>query len=115
MRDCLFCKVIKAEVPSTKVYENENVYAFKDIYPQAKEHFLFVSKRHSKNILDLMDNNSEDLMHIFKAINEFLSTNQSLRDNGFRIVTNSGREGGQTVFHTHFHLLGGEVLGGFGS
>lgn len=111
MSDCLFCKMIKGEVPCEKVFENSEVLGFKDIYPQAKEHYLFINKVHSKNV-----NESEPIhsMEILKAIKEFTSSN-NLEKDGFRVVTNLGVNGCQSVFHTHFHVLGGEKLGSFGS
>jgi histidine triad (HIT) family protein len=111
MSDCLFCKIIDGVIPSTKVFENENVYAFTDINPLAKEHFLFISKNHSKNILEMPD---EDMTLVMKAIKEFASQ-QKMEKDGFRVVTNINEQAGQTVFHTHFHVLGGEQLRGFGA
>ncbi len=109
--DCLFCKIVRGEIPSEKVFENEFVYAFKDIYPMAKEHYLFISKNHSKNINEM---NPNDLKNVMSAIKEFTSQSE-LETNGFRIVTNINKNGGQTVFHTHFHVLGGEQLSRFGA
>lgn len=111
MSDCLFCKIIKGEIPSSKVFENENVYAFKDIAPMAKKHFLFISKNHSKNLNEM---DSEDIKNVMSAISEFTKS-ENMIDSGYRVVTNIGKEGGQTVFHTHFHVLGGEQLRGFGA
>lgn len=112
--DCLFCKFVSGELETNKVFENDNVLGFKDIYPQSKQHYLFVSKKHSTNISEMVSKNPEDLAEVFKAISEFCNSND-LSKNGFRVVTNSGADGGQTVFHTHFHVLGGEPLKGFGS
>lgn len=109
--DCLFCKIIKGEIPSEKIFENDSVYAFKDIYPMAKEHYLFISKNHSANINEM---DTKDLLEVMSAIKEF-TTNSKLEKDGFRVVTNINKNGGQTVFHTHFHVLGGEQLGRFGS
>ncbi len=113
MSDCLFCKIITDEIPSTKVYEDEFVYAFKDINPLAKEHYLFISREHSTNVNDMADN-PEEISHIFRAIKIFTQSNE-LEKNGFRVVTNINEHGCQTVFHTHFHVLGGEQLRGFGA
>lgn len=113
MNDCLFCRIIKGEIPSGKVFENDYVYGFKDIYPQAKEHYLFISKNHTSNVNELVDS-PDDLVHIFKAIKEFTESHADLANTGFRVVTNQGEWGGQTVFHTHFHILGGEQLSSFG-
>lgn len=109
--DCLFCKILKGEVPSKKVFENESVYAFEDIHPMATKHYLFISKNHSKNINEM---SSDDLINITQGIKEFTQSN-NLETNGFRIVTNINAHGGQTVFHTHFHVLGGEQLKSFGA
>lgn len=114
MSDCLFCEIIKGNIPSSKVFENDKVYAFKDINPLAKEHYLFIHKNHSKDLLDLTQQDPQQLLDIFLAIQEFLK-DSDLSQNGFRIVNNMGKDGGQTVFHTHFHLLGGEQLRGFGA
>lgn len=113
MEDCLFCKIIRNEIPSKKVFENDNVYAFHDINPLAKEHYLFIHKSHTKNVNE-MSANAEQLSDIFQAISEFTNSN-SLLENGYRVVTNVNKHGGQTVFHTHFHVLGGEQLKGFGA
>lgn len=113
MSDCLFCKIINQEIPSEKVYENEYIYAFKDIYPQASEHYLFISKKHTENVNELV-NDVGELQHIFAAIKDFTENHSNLAKDGFRVVTNHGKHGCQTVFHTHFHVLGGEQLGSFG-
>lgn len=111
--DCLFCKMIEGEIPHTKVFENEKVLGFVDIYPQAREHYLFISKRHTKNINETSAEDSQALIEIFSAIKEFTQS-KKLDENGFRVVTNLGKNAGQTVFHTHFHVLAGEMLGTFG-
>ncbi len=113
MSDCLFCKIINNEIPSSKVYENDKVLAFKDINPLAKEHYLFISKTHSKNVNEMSDN-PETITDMFFAIREFTQSNE-LEENGFRVVTNINQHGCQSVFHTHFHVLGGEQLRGFGA
>ena len=113
MNDCLFCKIIQGSIPSTKVYEDDKVFGFVDINPMAKEHFLFIHKDHSTDINQLTDENPDQLVDLFKAIKSFTTSNSLSRD-GFRVVTNQGVNGGQSVFHTHFHVLGGEQLRGFG-
>lgn len=110
--DCLFCKIIAGAIPSKKVFENEHVYAFEDIHPQAKVHLLFLHKNHSANINE-MSQSAQDISEVFKSIAEYTSSS-SLSKNGFRVVTNLGPDAGQTVFHTHFHVVGGEPLGHFG-
>lgn len=114
MIDCLFCRIINGDIPSEKVFEVESVIAFKDINPMSKEHYLFIHKSHSKNIVEMTDNNPEHITSIFTAISKF-TKDRNLVDTGFRIVTNMGLDGGQTVFHTHFHVLAGEQLRGFGA
>ena len=109
---CLFCKFVSGELDTNKVYENEKVLGFVDINPQAKEHYLFVSKTHSENV-NTMTKNNGDIEAVFSAIREFTEGND-LAKNGFRVVTNQGPHGCQSVFHTHFHVLGGEQLAGFG-
>ncbi len=114
MSDCIFCKIVKEEIPSTRVYEDEFVIGFRDLNPLAKEHLLFIHRDHSKDINDLSDTDPAQLSDVFKAISSY-SKSSGLASSGFRVVTNLGSDGCQTVFHTHFHVLGGEKLGGFGS
>ena len=111
--DCLFCKIAKGDIPSTKVFENDNVLGFVDIHPQAKTNLLFVHKTHTKDINE-MSLNPTSIGQIFQAISEYTQS-QELDQNGFRVVTNLGKNAGQTVFHTHFHVVSGETLGRFGS
>jgi histidine triad (HIT) family protein len=107
--DCLFCKIVNKEVESTIVFEDENVLAFKDIYPKAKIHILFIPKKHSCDVNAI---DPDDVNHIFKAITSY-TKKENLDKEGFRIVNNMGEFGCQTFFHTHFHLLAGEQLGGY--
>lgn len=112
MNDCLFCKIIKGEIPAQKVFENENVLAFADIHPHAKNHFIFIHKKHTANINE-MSADPRSIGEIFQSISEY-TNGCDLSKNGFRVVTNTGPDAGQSVFHTHFHVLGGESLGRFG-
>lgn len=114
MSDCLFCKFVSGELETGKVYEDEHVLGFKDIYPQAKEHYLFIAKEHTQNINELVSKNPEDIARVYQAISKF-TQEKKLDQSGFRVVTNLGKHGGQTIFHTHFHVLGGEQLSHFGS
>jgi len=114
MSDCLFCKIIKGEIPSDKIFENDKTYAFRDISPLAKEHYLFIHKNHTTNVNEIAQTSPQQLTDIYQAISEFTS-GTDLEKNGFRVVTNVNAHAGQTVFHTHFHVLGGEQLKGFGS
>lgn len=114
MQDCIFCKIIRGEIPAKIVFESENVFAFADIAPHSKEHYLFIHRNHTRDINDLVESSASDLLDLYGAIKEF-TEDGDLAEKGFRVVTNMGAHGGQTVFHTHFHLLGGEPLRGFGS
>lgn len=106
--DCIFCKIIKGEIPSTKVYENEKVYAFKDINPNAPVHILVVPKTHIESIDAVNSNNIADIAAVVSAIPEVAKI--CGLTNGYRVITNVGEDGGQTVHHLHFHILGGEKL-----
>ena len=106
--DCLFCRILKNEIPSKKVFENEKVYAFKDIHPQAPVHVLFIHKEHTKDIGELIDQDPRQLQDLFLAIRQF-SVETKIDDKGIRIMTNWGKSAGQTVFHTHFHVLSGKL------
>lgn len=110
--NCLFCKIVKGDIPSQKVFENEHLMAFVDIHPQAKTHLIFIHKKHSENINE-MSKDPEAITQMFQGIAEYTNATD-LSSKGFRIVTNLGPDGGQSVFHTHFHILGGEPLGHFG-
>ena len=103
--DCLFCKIIAGEIPSTKVYEDELVYAFEDINPQAPVHVLVIPKTHIASAADITGENSALVAHIFEVI-PGIAKKLELK-NGFRVVTNCGDDGAQTVKHLHFHIMGG--------
>lgn len=106
--DCLFCKIIAGQIPSTKIYESEYVYAFADIDPKAPFHAVIVPKLHIKSADDINGENSIYIAKIFEAVSE-ISKQQNLK-NGYRIVNNCGEDGGQTVGHIHFHMLAGRTL-----
>ena len=106
--DCLFCKIIAGEIPSTKVYEDEYVYAFKDINPQAPVHILVVPKEHIASADDVNSGNSAYVAKIFEAIPEIAKA--AGLTNGYRIVSNCGDDACQSVKHLHFHILGGRKL-----
>ena len=109
MNDCIFCKIIRGELPSSTVYEDEHVLAFRDITPQAPVHVLVVPKAHIASVADLSPENSVHASKCLEAIAK-IAENEGL-GGGYRVITNVGADGGQTVFHLHFHLLGGRVLG----
>lgn len=103
MNDCLFCKIIKGDIPSTKVYEDEFVYSFLDIDPQAPFHAVIVPKIHIKSADEIDAENSMYIAKIFEAVAK-IAKEENL-ENGYRVVNNCGHDGGQTVGHIHFHLL----------
>ena len=105
---CLFCKIIAGDIPSTKVYEDETVYAFRDINPQAPTHVLVVPKAHIDDCNGITAENSTVIAHIFEVIPQIAKT-EGL-EGGYRVVSNCGADAGQTVQHLHFHILGGKTL-----
>ena len=107
--DCLFCKIIAGEIPSQKVYEDELVFAFRDIAPTAPVHVLIVPKEHIASANDLNETNSAVVAHIFEVAAK-IAASEGIAENGYRIVNNCGEDGGQTVKHLHFHLIGGRAL-----
>lgn len=107
--DCLFCSIIKGDIPSTKVYEDETVYAFKDINPMAPVHILIIPKNHLSSINDVTEENSAVIAHIYEVAAK-LAKDMGIDESGYRVVSNCGSDSGQTVFHLHFHLLGGKKL-----
>lgn len=108
MSDCLFCKIIAGDIPSTKVYEDAQVLAFRDIAPQAPTHILVVPKAHIGSVAEVTADNSAVVAHIFEVIPQIAKA-EGL-DNGYRVVSNCGADAGQTVQHLHFHILGGREL-----
>lgn len=109
MSDCLFCKIIAGEIPSAKVYEDDEVYAFNDISPEAPAHVLIVPKEHISSANDITEENANVVSKIFLAAKK-IAAEKNIAENGYRIVNNCGDDGGQTVKHLHFHLLGGRSL-----
>lgn len=110
MKDCLFCKIIKGEIPSNKVYEDEDVFAFTDINPQAPIHILVVPKKHIESAAKLEKEDEELVGKIFSAIKK-IAEEKGFKDEGFRVINNCGEKAGQTVKHLHFHILAGKDLG----
>ena len=103
MSDCLFCKIVAGEIPSTKIYEDEFVYAFADIAPQAPFHAVVIPKKHMASANEITAENSIEVARVFEAIAKIAK--QENLENGYRVVNNCGEDGGQTVSHIHFHLL----------
>ena len=108
MENCLFCKIIGGVIPSTKVYEDETVYAFRDINPQAPTHVLVVPKAHIADCNGINAENAAVVAHIFEVI-PAIAKAEGL-EGGYRVVSNCGADAGQTVQHLHFHILGGKLL-----
>ena len=109
MDNCLFCKIIKGEIPSNKVYEDDEILAFKDINPIAPVHILVIPKKHISCAKDIEPEDEALIGKMFTVINKI--ADEFKLENGYRIINNCGKDGGQEVMHLHFHLLGGKELG----
>lgn len=110
MENCLFCKIINKEIPSTIVYEDEEILAFKDINPIAPVHILVIPKKHFNDISEVSEKDSDIIEKIHLVINK-IAKEQGIADSGYRIINNCKEDGGQEVKHLHFHLIGGKKLG----
>lgn len=106
--DCIFCKIANKEINSNLVYEDESVVAFRDLNPQAPQHILIIPKKHVANITELDD--KEIAAHIFTEVVPKIAKEVGVAESGFRLVINTGEEGGQTVNHLHIHLIGGRKM-----
>ena len=111
MNDCLFCKIAAGEIPSTKVYEDESVYAFRDIAPQAPVHVLVIPKKHVSGWYDAKDESDAQLAQLMRAA-ATVAKMEGIVDSGFRVVSNCGAHAKQTVKHLHLHALGGREMEG---
>jgi len=109
MSDCLFCKIIAGDIPSDKVYEDDNVFAFRDINPVAPTHVLVIPKNHISTINDLSQNDALTIGNLFLAAKK-IAQQEGCEEDGYRTVMNCGEAAGQTVFHIHLHLLAGRAL-----
>ena len=107
---CVFCKIVKGELPAKVVYEDELVMAFHDINPQAPVHILVIPKEHIPTLNDLEERHRELIGHIFLVIKR-IAKEQRIDQSGYRVLVNCNRDGGQEIYHLHFHLLGGKPLG----
>ena len=107
MSDCLFCKIVAGEIPSNKVYEDEQCYAFYDIDPQAPIHFLVIPKAHIGSVAEVTGDNSAVVAHIFQVI---AKVTKQLGLDSYRVVSNIGEQAGQSVHHLHFHVLSGRDM-----
>lgn len=106
--NCIFCKIIDGQIPSAKVYEDDKMLVFKDIEPKAKVHLLAIGKDHFKLLSEMDEKRSQLLSYMISKIPQIAAANGC--ENGFRLVINQGEDAGQTVFHLHIHILGGETL-----
>lgn len=106
--DCLFCKIANGDIPSTKVYEDDQILAFRDIAPQAPTHILVIPKAHIPSVDGITEENRAVVSHIFSVIPKIAAAENLT--GGYRVVSNCGPDAGQTVFHLHFHILGGKPL-----
>ena len=107
--DCIFCKIANHEINSNVVFENESVIAFEDLNPVAKVHVLVVPKKHIDSVMKIEEEDSKYIVEIHKAIKEVAKI-KGIDESGFRVITNCGEDGGQTVKHLHYHVIGGEKL-----
>ena len=107
---CIFCKIVAGEIPSSKVYEDDLVLAFRDIEPQAPEHVIIIPKEHIPSANAITKENSSLIAHIFEVIPK-IAKDLNISDSGYRVINNCGSDGGQTVDHIHFHLTGGRQFG----
>lgn len=106
---CIFCKIGSKEIPSQTVFENENILAFKDLNPQAPVHILVIPKKHISSINEINSENSFIVAEIFEAINKIVE-NEGIKESGYRVISNCGEDGCQSVEHLHFHIVGGKKL-----
>ena len=109
MQSCIFCKIVAGDIPCEKVYEDDALFAFEDVNPAAPAHILIIPKRHMETLREIQAADKELVGSIFVAANE-IARKRGIAQEGFRIVANCGENGGQTVFHIHFHLLGGRRM-----
>lgn len=108
--DCLFCKIASKEIPSQKVYEDEYVYAFNDINPVAPVHVIVIPKTHIESANEITEENSINIQKVFEIIPKIAKL-VDINESGYRVITNIGEDGGQTIKHVHFHVIGGKKLG----
>lgn len=108
--DCIFCKIVKGEIPAQKVYETENILVIRDINPVAPIHDLILPKKHIENLNEVKEEDKELLGELMLSVNT-VAEKENIKESGYRLITNTGKNGGQLVPHLHFHLLGGKNLG----
>ena len=110
MEDCIFCKIIKGEIPSTKVYEDGDILAFNDINPAAPIHILVIPKKHIESLAHMQKEDEAIVGKIYGVINK-IAEEKGFKDNGYRVIVNCGKDAGQEVMHLHFHVLAGAKFG----
>ena len=110
MEDCIFCKIIKKEIPSAIVYEDGEILAFRDIHPVAPVHILVIPKKHISSIMQIEQEDEDVIGKIYSVIQQ-IAKQEEIAEDGFRVIVNCGENGGQEVPHLHFHLIGGKKLG----
>lgn len=106
---CIFCQIAQKQIPSQCVYENDNLYAFRDLNPQAPIHILIIPKKHIASMNDITEENSGVIREIFETIST-IAEQEGIKESGYRVISNCGNDGCQSVNHLHFHLLGGRKL-----
>ncbi len=109
MTDCIFCKIDRGDIPSEKLYDSEDLFAIRDVNPQAPTHLLIITKKHIPTLLDIEASDRSALGRVFEVANE-LARREGFDQSGFRIVLNCGAGAGQSVFHIHYHLLAGRPM-----
>jgi histidine triad (HIT) family protein len=107
--NCLFCRIASGEIPAEKLYDDEDVLAFRDISPQAPTHILIIPRKHIPSV-DALEAEDTEVMGRLSQVAKVLATKEGIAESGYRMVVNSGADGGQTVFHIHLHLLGGRPM-----
>ena len=110
MSDCIFCKIVKGEIPSAKVYSDEQATAFRDIQPAAPTHILIVPNRHIDSVNAMTADDERTVGHLFSAAKQ-IAAQEGIAEGGYRLIINTNADAGQTVFHIHLHLLGGKRMG----
>jgi len=110
MEDCLFCKIIKGEIPSTKVYEDDEILAFNDINPAAPIHILVIPKKHITSLVHMEKEDEAIVGKIYGVINK-IADEKGFKESGYRVIVNCGKDAGQEVMHLHFHVLAGAKFG----
>lgn len=110
MESCLFCKIVKGEIPSTKVYEDEDILAFNDINPAAPIHILIIPKKHITSLAYMKKEDEQIIGKIYGVINK-IAEEKGFKEKGYRVIVNCGEDGGQEIMHLHFHLLAGAKFG----